>query len=77
MTQGVDDWKLIQNVLVMNNISVYVFLEITTKSVYVFLGIFMTYPFLALERGGGCPGWLIKKNLPWVISEIQGLPWPK
>ena len=52
-TQGVDGWKLIQNVLVINNISVYVFREITTKSVYVLLGIFMTYPFLAPERGGG------------------------
>ena len=25
--------------------------------------------------GGGCPGWLKKKNLPRVISEIPGLPW--
>ena len=28
------------------------------------------------EEGGGCPGWLKKKNLPRVISEIPGLPWP-
>ena len=28
------------------------------------------------REGGGCPGRLKKKNLPRVISEIPGLPWP-
>ena len=55
----------------------YGFLGTNTKSVYVFLGIYLTYPFLAQERGGGVLDGLKKKNLPRVISEIPGLPWTR
>jgi len=53
-TQGVDNGTLIHNILVIN-----------TKSIYIFLGIFLT----------GEGSWMAsKKSLPQVISEILGLP---